>query len=95
LYLNGANSEKGKLRIYVKNKKKPFGFENLFTVVKILTIETHYFFTQIKHRIRPFFLNISSDERICINCTSDDTEDELHLLLVCRKYEYNRDKLFI
>ena len=61
----------------LKIKKKPFGFENLFTVVKILTIETHYFFTQIKHRIRPFFLNISSDERICINCTSDDTASSL------------------
>ena len=37
---------------------------------------------------------VPEDKRLCVNCTEESKEDEIHFLIKCSKYELLREQLF-
>ena len=40
------------------------------------------------------YKNIKSENRICKNCQTQEIENEIHFLINCPKYSYERENLF-
>ena len=40
------------------------------------------------------YRNINADERICNFCQAKEVEDEMHFLIKCQKFSFERDELF-
>ena len=87
----------GKLSTYVKIKQK-WGFESYLSVVR----NFDYRRSMCKLRISSHslkietgrFTNTPRNERLCTKCSSNTIENELHFLITCVKYDYERQEIF-
>ena len=97
IYLTGKIPVNGKLTTYLFLKTN-FKLEKYLTLVKKyeyrksickLRTSAHRLFIETGR-----YTNIPKNERICKNCTNQETEDETHFLTRCPKFSGERDDLF-
>jgi hypothetical protein len=95
--LTGKIPVNGKLTTYLFLKTN-FKLEKYLTLVKKyeyrksickLRTSAHRLFKETYR-----YTNIPKNERICKNCTNQETEDETHFLTRCPKFSGERDDLF-
>jgi hypothetical protein len=91
-------SSTGKLDTYCKIKQY-FGLENYLTILKNFTQRktlTRFRISAHKLRIESGrYLGMSRTSRICLNCTLNEVEDEIHFLFKCPKNSTIRELLFL
>ena len=87
-----------KLRTYRQNKTV-FGTENYLLSTLSKGEKSYSYFAQFRCGILPLrvetgrYIELNANERICTLCTSNEIEDELHLLLKCSLYDDLRQTL--